>query len=149
MQRHEEVEWLFASDFDTCVNLSLPSHLADIVSRGGTVVSVCNIGVGNLCEFLLQLGRLLERTAPQNMAHTIVTGNVCIARSRGHLFDQLLNRLLVFSESQKNGADISVLNVCQFGSVFLLLSKSKLVLFDPVVFVVLYTRQSHNSFLAV
>ena len=110
MQRHKEVERLLARHIHTCIDLSLASHLADVVGGGSSVMSVRDVGVGHFCKLFLQQGRLFKRTTPKYVTHSVITSDICIARARGDLLYQLLNRFLVLTESEENRPNVCVLN---------------------------------------
>ena len=80
----------------------------------------------------------------------IVTSHISVRLLIGNnLVNLFLDSLPVVLESEKNWANISLLDFCEFCPVLLLLWESVLVSFDLVVFVILDACKSNDTLLDV
>ena len=142
-QTHEVVEWLLPSHFLACLLSVVPSHLAYVVGCLGPVVAVAHIEFRDFREFTFEVFRVFHRALPEGMSDTVLRGDIAVA---GLVLNDALHLLLdgvSLSEGQENGSDVSILNVSELGSVFLLLFEGELVPLNEVLLVVLNTGEGH------
>ena len=112
-------------------------------------MTVSDIQVWNLFEFVDEKVSLFRSTAPNYMSHTIIKSYITVTLSLWDLLNLSIDDLLVVPKAEENRLCTCILNVNEFCPVLLFLSKSVLMLFNAILFIVFVASETHDCFLGM
>jgi hypothetical protein len=136
MNSHEEIVRFFSSHLMTISLCLLSTSLSNIECWSSSMMSISNVSVRNSRKFLLKEIRVLSTAFPYSMANAIVSCYISIRFCSCYYLHHFLFNCFTVSECQENWTNISILNIIEFSSVFLLLFDCEFMsLYQPILII--------------
>ena len=147
MNCHEEVEWLFSSDFTAILSRLFSSHLTYIKGWSCSVMTISNVSAGNLLELCLEEIGILNWAQPQYVLSVIVAVNYSVWVLCNCYFHHFLFNSFTILKCQENWPEIGVLSVAKFSAIFFFLFNCQLMSLDKSIFVILDRCHAYDTIL--